>query len=228
MVDSRRSLLNYDGLDASRALAFFEDEAQELDEESLFLWMRAHPFDDLVVLDVTASEELAGQYLDFASYGFHVISANKLAGASCSDTYRQIRDAFAKTGRHWLYNATVGAGLPVNHTVRDLRDSGDSILAISGIFSGTLSRLFLQYDGTVPFTELVDQAAAGADRTGSAGRSLRSGRDAQAGDLAREAGYDIEPNRAGRVAGAGGLRAGLRRSVLRERRGAEPTDAAAL
>lgn len=139
MVDSRRSLLNYDGLDASRALAFFEDEAQELDEESLFLWMRAHPFDDLVVLDVTASEELAGQYLDFASYGFHVISANKLAGASCSDTYRQIRDAFAKTGRHWLYNATVGAGLPVNHTVRDLRDSGDSILAISGIFSGTLS-----------------------------------------------------------------------------------------
>ena len=170
-MDSRRSLLNYDGLDASRALAFFEDEAQELDEESLFLWMRAHPFDDLVVLDVTASEELAGQYLDFASYGFHVISANKLAGASCSDTYRQIRDAFAKTGRHWLYNATVGAGLPVNHTVRDLRDSGDSILAISGIFSGTLSRLFLQYDGTVPFTELVDQAAAGADRTGSAGRS---------------------------------------------------------
>lgn len=139
VVDSRRSLLNYDGLDASRALAFFEDEAQELDEESLFLWMRAHPFDDLVVLDVTASEELAGQYLDFASYGFHVISANKLAGASCSDTYRQIRDAFAKTGRHWLYNATVGAGLPVNHTVRDLRDSGDSILAISGIFSGTLS-----------------------------------------------------------------------------------------
>ena len=157
-MDSRRSLLNYDGLDASRALAFFEDEAQELDEESLFLWMRAHPFDDLVVLDVTASEELAGQYLDFASYGFHVISANKLAGASCSDTYRQIRDAFAKTGRHWLYNATVGAGLPVNHTVRDLRDSGDSILAISGIFSGTLSWLFLQYDGTVPFTELVDQA----------------------------------------------------------------------
>ncbi|VTR18624.1 Aspartokinase II/homoserine dehydrogenase II [Serratia fonticola] len=54
-MDSRRSLLNYEGLDASRALAFFEDEAQELDEESLFLWMRAHPFDDLVVLDVTAS-----------------------------------------------------------------------------------------------------------------------------------------------------------------------------
>ncbi len=107
-------------------MAFFEDEAQELDEESLFLWMRAHPFDDLVVLDVTASEELAGQYLDFASYGFHVISANKLAVPRAAIPIA-IRDAFAKTGRHWLYNATVGARLPVNHTVRDLRDSGDSI-----------------------------------------------------------------------------------------------------
>ncbi|MCS5882065.1 hypothetical protein LNP17_31385 [Klebsiella variicola subsp. variicola] len=110
VVDSKRSLLNYDGLDASRALAFFNDEAVEQDEESLFLWMRAHPYDDLVVLDVTASEQLADQYLDFASHGFHVISANKLAGASSSDKYRQIHDAFEKTGRHWLYNATVGAG----------------------------------------------------------------------------------------------------------------------
>lgn len=134
VVDSRRSLLSYEGLDASRALAFFEDEAIEQDEETLFLWMRAHPFDDLVVLDVTASASLAEQYLDFASHGFHVISANKVAGASDSNSYRQIRDAFTKTGRHWLYNATVGAGLPVNHTVRDLRESGDSILSISGIF----------------------------------------------------------------------------------------------
>ncbi len=195
VVDSRRSLLNYDGLDASRALAFFEEEAQDLDEESLFLWMRAHPYDDLVVLDVTASENLAQQYLDFASYGFHVISANKLAGASGSDNYRQIRDAFAKTGRHWLYNATVGAGLPVNHAVRDLRDSGDSILAISGIFSGTLSWLFLQFDGTVPFTELVDQAWQ-QGLTEPDPRVDLSGQDVMRKlvILAREAGYDIEPS----------------------------------
>ena len=195
VVDSRRSLLNYDGLDASRALAFFNDEAVEQDEESLFLWMRAHPYDDLVVLDVTASQDLADQYLDFASYGFHVISANKLAGASNSQNYRQIRDAFAKTGRHWLYNATVGAGLPVNHTVRDLRDSGDSILSISGIFSGTLSWLFLQFDGTVPFTELVDQAWQ-QGLTEPDPRVDLSGKDVMRKlvILAREAGYDIEPD----------------------------------
>nr|WP_314425634.1 bifunctional aspartate kinase/homoserine dehydrogenase II [uncultured Erwinia sp.] len=195
VVDSRRSLLSYDGLEASRALAFFEEEAVEQDQESLFLWMRAHPFDDLVVLDVTASESLAAQYLDFASYGFHVIGANKVAGASSSDAYRQIRDAFAKTGRQWLYNATVGAGLPVNHTVRDLRESGDSILAISGIFSGTLSWLFLQFDGTVPFTELVDQAWQ-QGLTEPDPRVDLSGQDVMRKlvILAREAGYDIEPD----------------------------------
>lgn len=194
VVDSRRSLLNYDGLDASRAMAFFEDEAVEQDEESLFLWMRAHPYDDLVVLDVTASETLADQYLDFASYGFHVVSANKVAGASTTDRYRQIRDAFAKTGSQWLYNATVGAGLPVNHTVRDLRESGDSILSLSGIFSGTLSWLFLQYDGTVPFTELVDQAWQ-QGLTEPDPRVDLSGQDVMRKlvILAREAGYDIEP-----------------------------------
>ncbi|MGY4668914.1 homoserine dehydrogenase [Ewingella americana] len=195
VVDSKRSLLNYEGLDASRALAFFEDEARDHDEESLFLWMRAHPYDDLVVLDVTASGDIADQYLDFASYGFHVISANKLAGASDSNKYRQIRDAFAKTGSHWLYNATVGAGLPINHTVRDLRESGDSILAISGIFSGTLSWLFLQFDGTLPFTELVDLAWQ-QGLTEPDPRVDLSGQDVMRKliILAREAGYDIEPN----------------------------------
>lgn len=195
VVDSRRSLLSYEGLDASRALAFFEDEAVAQDEESLFLWMRAHPYDDLVVLDVTASEALAQQYLDFASHGFHVISANKVAGASGSYHWRQIRDAFNKTGRHWLYNATVGAGLPVNHTVRDLRESGDSILSISGIFSGTLSWLFLQFDGTVPFSELVDQAWQ-QGLTEPDPRVDLSGQDVMRKlvILAREAGYDIEPD----------------------------------
>ena len=195
VVDSRRSLLSYDGLDASRSMAFFEEEAVEQDEESLFLWMRAHPFDDLVVLDITASDTLADQYLDFASHGFHVISANKVAGASSGNRYRQIRDAFAKTGRQWLYNATVGAGLPINHTVRDLRESGDSILAISGIFSGTLSWLFLQYDGTVPFTELVEQAWQ-QGLTEPDPRVDLSGQDVMRKlvILAREAGYDIEPD----------------------------------
>ncbi|MCG6396178.1 bifunctional aspartate kinase/homoserine dehydrogenase II, partial [Vibrio alginolyticus] len=133
-------------------------------------------------------------YADFAAYGFHVISANKIAGAAKTRDYRQIRDAFRKTGRHWLYNATVGAGLPINHCVRDLHESGDSIIAISGIFSGTLSWLFLQFDGTVPFSELVEQAWQ-QGLTEPDPRIDLSGQDVMRKliILAREAGYEIEP-----------------------------------
>ena len=195
VADSERALLSYDGLDPSRALAFFNEEAEPVaDEDTLYLWMRNHPFDDLVIIDLTASKALAESYADFAAYGFHVISANKIAGAAKTRDYRQIRDAFRKTGRHWLYNATVGAGLPINHCVRDLHESGDSILAISGIFSGTLSWLFLQFDGTVLFSELVEQAWQ-QGLTEPDPRIDLSGQDVMRKliILAREAGYEIEP-----------------------------------
>ncbi len=195
VVDSQRSMLSYQGLNASRVLGNFDEEAELREQESVFLWMREHPYDDLVILDVTASQSMAEQYLDFASYGFHVISANKVAGAAESFYWRQIRDAFARTGRHWLYNATVGAGLPINYTVKDLRQSGDEILAISGIFSGTLSWLFLQYNGSTPFTELVEQAWQ-QGLTEPDPRDDLSGKDVMRKlvILAREAGYDIEPH----------------------------------
>lgn len=194
VVNSCRCLCDFDGIQASRALAFFNDEARQHSPESLMNWMRTHPYDELVLLDVTASEQLAGCYQQFARYGFHVISANKIVGASDSQTFCQIRDAFAKSGRHWLYNATVGAGLPINHTVRDLRASGDTILSISGIFSGTLSWLFLQFDGSVPFSTLVDQAWQ-QGLTEPDPRTDLCGNDVcrKLVILAREAGYDIEP-----------------------------------
>lgn len=158
VADSRRHWIDYEGIAPSRALTCFNDEAVEYSEGELLSTLAAHPYDDVVVLDVTASAELAVKYPQVAESGLHLISANKVAGSASSADYHAVQDAFAKTSRHWLYNATVGAGLPVNHTVRDLRESGDDIIAVSGIFSGTLSWLFQQYDGSVPFSALIEQA----------------------------------------------------------------------
>ena len=93
-----------------------------------------------------------------------------------------------------MYNATVGAGLPINHTVRDLRESGDEITALSGIFSGTLSWLFQQYDGQVPFSELVDLAWQ-QGLTEPDPRCDLDGSDVMRKlvILARESGLEIEP-----------------------------------
>ncbi len=144
---------------------------------------------------MTASKELAQRYVDIAQQGIHLISANKVAGSADSQYYHQVQDAFAKIGRYWLYNATVGAGLPINHTVRDLRESGDEIVALSGIFSGTLSWLFQQFDGSVPFNELVDLAWQ-QGLTEPDPRADLDGSDVMRKlvILARESGLDIEPD----------------------------------
>ena len=159
IIDSQTYWLNPQGIDPAKANAQFDAEAIEYQPGEWIEQLGAiQGYDDAVVLDVTASQDLAERYIDIAEQGMHLISANKVAGSASSEYYHQVQDAFAKINRHWLYNATVGAGLPINHTVRDLRESGDEIVALSGIFSGTLSWLFQQYDGSIPFAELLDLA----------------------------------------------------------------------
>ncbi len=159
VVGSDRYWFNEQGIDVASIDSQFDDESVSYEGSDWIEKVGAlQDYDDAVVLDVTASKELASRYLEIAEQGMHLISANKVAGSASGEYYHQVQDAFAKINRHWLYNATVGAGLPINHTVRDLRESGDDIVAVSGIFSGTLSWLFQQYDGSVPFAELVDLA----------------------------------------------------------------------
>ena len=116
---------------AARA-AFFNDGSVEQDEESLFV-DAPHPYDDLVVL-VTASQQLADHIL-ICSHGFPLSVPSKLAGASDSK-HRQIHDAFEKTGRHWLYNAT-SRRVCRSTTPCAIDRQRRYYLSISGIFSGS-------------------------------------------------------------------------------------------
>ncbi|MEZ8039905.1 MULTISPECIES: bifunctional aspartate kinase/homoserine dehydrogenase II [Vibrio] len=195
VVDSQTYWFDDQGIDATSVGKRFDDEAIANNGND---WLERlgsiQGYDEAVVLDVTASPVLAAKYLQIAQQGIHLISANKVAGSASSEYYHQVQDAFAKISRHWLYNATVGAGLPINHTVRDLRESGDDIIALSGIFSGTLSWLFQQFDGTVSFSELVDLAWQ-QGLTEPDPRADLDGSDVMRKlvILARESGLDIEP-----------------------------------
>lgn len=196
VVDSQTYWLDDQGINEQTVLERYEDEAVAY-QGNVWLQQLANlqGYDEVVVLDVTASPALAEQYQSIAENGMHLISANKVAGSAPSVSYHAVQDAFSKTGRHWLYNATVGAGLPINHTVRDLRESGDDIVALSGIFSGTLSWLFQQFDGSVPFSELVDLAWQ-QGLTEPDPRADLDGSDVMRKlvILARESGLDIEPD----------------------------------
>lgn len=195
IIDSDSYWLEPQGIDASRALSLYAQHAQPNETLSWLNQLTGFTqFDEIILLDVTASSELAQHYQHIAEQGMHLISANKIAGSSATGNYLQIKETFEKTGRYWLYNATVGAGLPINHTLRDLRESGDEITAISGIFSGTLSWLFQQYDGSIAFSELVDLAWQ-QGLTEPDPRHDLNGSDVMRKlvILAREAGFSIEP-----------------------------------
>ena len=104
-----------------------------------------------VIVDATASASLAARHAEWLARGYHVVTANKaLAGGELSG-WRALQAALAHGGRYGDA-ATVGAGLPVLSTLRRLRSCGDSLLTLEGVFSGSLSWLFNQYDGGRPFS----------------------------------------------------------------------------
>ncbi|TDR19546.1 bifunctional aspartate kinase/homoserine dehydrogenase II [Marinicella litoralis] len=111
----------------------------------------------LIIIDLTASEWVAKQYLGFAQNGWHLISANKVAAANPS--YAQsIEHVLKKNQRQWLKNTTAGAALPIQKSIKRLKQSGDQIRSVTGVFSGSLSWLFGQYDGQTDFMHWVKQA----------------------------------------------------------------------
>jgi aspartokinase/homoserine dehydrogenase 1 len=111
-----------------------------------------------IIVDCSASAEVASHYRDWLAAGIHVVTPNKKANSGPLAYYESLKDARRAAGTHYLYEATVGAGLPVIQTLRDLRETGDEVRSVEGIFSGTLAYLFNVYDGSEPFSSIVRTA----------------------------------------------------------------------
>lgn len=110
-----------------------------------------------MLIDCSASDDVASQYTSWLASGLHVVTPNKLASSGPLSRWQAIRAASQHGGR-FRYEATVCAGLPVVQTLRDLLDTGDQLLSVQGMFSGTLAWLCCHYDGKRPFSALVREA----------------------------------------------------------------------
>lgn len=164
-----------------------------VDLDALARHVHAEHLPHAVIIDCSASSTVADHYPKWLAAGIHVLTPNKQAGGGPLARYRAVQAA-AKSGRaRWRFEATVGAGLPVIGTLRDLIDTGDRIERIEGIFSGTLAYLFNRFDGHAPFSELVRQAKS-AGYTEPDPRDDLSGLDVarKLVILAREMGVEIE------------------------------------
>jgi aspartokinase/homoserine dehydrogenase 1 len=110
-----------------------------------------------LLIDCSANDEVAAHYPRWLAAGIHVVTPNKLAGSGPLLRWHAIRAACA-SGARFRYEATVCAGLPVVQTLRDLLDTGDELLSVEGMFSGTLAWLCNRHDGKHAFSELVSEA----------------------------------------------------------------------
>ncbi len=113
-----------------------------------------------VIIDCSASAEVAARYPEWLAAGIHIVTPNKKANSGSLDLYARLLEARRQGGTHYLYEATVGAGLPIIQTLRDLRETGDEIQRIEGILSGTLAYLFNVWDGSESFSSIVRAAKA--------------------------------------------------------------------
>jgi aspartokinase/homoserine dehydrogenase 1 len=113
-----------------------------------------------VIIDCSASADVAARYPEWLAKGIHIVTPNKKANSADLGFFAGLLEAKKQGGAHYLYEATVGAGLPIIQTLRDLRDTGDEIQRIEGILSGTLAYLFNVWDGEEPFSAIVKAAKA--------------------------------------------------------------------
>lgn len=157
VANSTKYLLNLAGLSVSE-FNDFSDNAITGNLSALTEVVTNAKLDDIVVIDVTASQQITHSYPEFASLGWHIISANKIPGTVSSERYKRLISLLKSNACYWGINATVGAALPIQASLVELIQAGDRILSISGVFSGSLSYLLVKYDGKTSFTDLIKQA----------------------------------------------------------------------
>jgi aspartokinase/homoserine dehydrogenase 1 len=158
IATSKRMLLEENAVDLDHWAERLAQAGVPLDMEKFTSHVQADYIPHTVMIDCTASAEVGNAYVAWLGRGIHIVTPNKKANTGTLQYYRALREAGRAEGTHYLYEATVGAGLPVIHTLRDLRQTGDEITSIEGIFSGTLAYLFNVFDGSEAFSAIVRTA----------------------------------------------------------------------
>lgn len=173
---SKTMLLGDRRIDLSSWPEGFDADAEALDWERFEAHVNPDHLPHAVIIDCTASADVAARYGGWLRRGIHVITPNKKALSDSYTYYKALMSDSREGSAHYLYETTVGAALPVITTLRDLVDTGDTVHSIEGIFSGTLAYLFNVYDGSVPFSEIV-RTAKGSGYTEPDPREDLSGMD---------------------------------------------------
>ena len=192
IATSRKAIFNRDGIDLTsyRQQLDAAPSSSDLQLRDEIIGMNIF---NSVFVDCTASKDVAELYQSFLEHNISVIAANKIAASSSYDNYIRLKETALARGVLFRYETNVGAGLPIIGTINDLRNSGDVILKIEAVLSGTLNFIFNEISADVPLSEAVRRAKEQGYSEPDPRIDL-SGKDVirKLVILAREAGYKVE------------------------------------
>ncbi len=158
LANSTRFVIDPNGVDLSRWKDLLLGSPMRMNPVPFARDLAALELTNAALVDCTAGPSIVDTYPAFIDANLHIITPNKWANALPWRKYSALMAHLERRKKHFLFEANVGAGLPVVSTLRDLIASGDEIVRIEGILSGTLSYLFNTFDGRVPFSTLVREA----------------------------------------------------------------------
>jgi|WetSurMetagenome_2_1015567.scaffolds.fasta_scaffold23509_3 bifunctional aspartokinase / homoserine dehydrogenase 1 len=158
IYDIGKAIFSSKGIDLKRWKELLDSSAKRMEYSEFLKNISALQLTNGVVVDCTASSEIVDLYEDFVKLNMHIVTPNKRANVLPWPRYKRLTELMKSRQKLFFYEANVGAGLPIISTLQDLIASGDQIVKIEGMFSGTLSHLFNHFDGSVPFSTLVEDA----------------------------------------------------------------------
>lgn len=158
IMNSRQMILAERHLALDRWRDELSESSTKADLESFINHVNADHLPHAVLIDATASAELTTHYESWLAKGINIITPNKKSNAGPLAAYRSLRETARRHQRYFLYETNVGAGLPIIQTLRGLVETGDEVIKIEGVLSGTLSYIFNSLDGDRTFSEVVREA----------------------------------------------------------------------
>lgn len=192
IATSKKALFNSDGIDLANYRELLADAPESNDKKLRDAIIEMNCFNSVFV-DCTASKDVAEIYQPLLEHNISVIAANKIAASSSYEKYALLKETALARGVFFRYETNVGAGLPIIGTINDLRNSGDVILKIEAVLSGTLNFIFNELSADVTMSEAVRRAKEQGYSEPDPRIDL-SGKDVirKLVILAREAGYKVE------------------------------------
>ena len=192
IATSKKALFNSDGIDLANYRELLADAPESNEKKLRDAIIEMNCFNSVFV-DCTASKEVAEIYQPLLEHNISVIAANKIAASSSYEKYARLKETALARGVFFRYETNVGAGLPIIGTINDLRNSGDVILKIEAVLSGTLNFIFNEISADATLSEAVRRAKEQGYSEPDPRIDL-SGKDVirKLVILAREAGYKVE------------------------------------